>query len=180
MKFPIRLLWLCILAAGCTPSPRFTSGDSGDDERPERRSKYAPPEANRPKGRSDNFHLNDNLRLGWIIQGYLGRPYKRNSKYDPGMDCSEFTRAVFREYLKTDFPRTTDEQFSTGRQVSKSRLMFGDLVFFRTDGRGVSHVGIWVGYDEFVHASTSEGVIISSMDDEYWSQRYLGARRILE
>ncbi|MCH9025253.1 MAG: C40 family peptidase, partial [candidate division Zixibacteria bacterium] len=68
----------------------------------------------------------------------------------------------------------------TGQPVSKSKLRFGDLVFFKTDRKKVSHVGIYMDYDEFMHASSSNGIIITSMKNKYWSKRYIGARRVVE
>jgi lipoprotein Spr len=176
MKIAICLVIAIILVTGCTPAPRYISEKTD-------RSHYVPPVSERePSNRSNGqpTKLEDIIRLGWILQGYLGRPYKSGSQYQPGLDCSEFTREVFREYLHTDFPRTSQEQFTLGRQVPRTSLEFGDLVFFRTEGNSVSHVGVWVGYDEFIHASSSEGVIISRLDEKYWSKRYVGARRILE
>ena len=159
---------------GCTPAPRFTGTESSSPKREFER----PPERQEP--RADSTVTNDMIRLGWILQSYLGKPYKGSSSFEAGMDCSEFTRDVFRQYLHTDIPRTSQDQYSIGHEVPRAKLRFGDLVFFRTDGKQVSHVGIWVGYDEFIHASSSEGIIITSLEDGYWRKRYVGARRILE
>jgi cell wall-associated NlpC family hydrolase len=176
MKFDLVIIGAALLVTGCTPAPRY--GTEKTD-----RSHHVPPVPERKlpdRSVAETTRVEDYYRLGWILQAYLGRPYKSNSQYQPGLDCSEFTREVFREYLHTEIPRTSEEQFNLGREIPKARLEFGDLVFFRTDGNSVSHVGVWVGYDEFIHASSSEGVIISRMDEKYWSKRYAGARRILE
>jgi cell wall-associated NlpC family hydrolase len=77
-------------------------------------------------------------------------------------------------------PRTSKEQWTVGRSVSKAELQIGDLVFFaNTYTTGVSHLGIYVGDNQFIHASSSKGVIISSLDNTYWAPRYHGARRVL-
>lgn len=95
-----------------------------------------------------------------------------------GMDCSAYTQLVFKNN-GTSIPRTTRAQYATGTPVSKSNLQKGDLVFFNTSGRGVSHVGIYIGNNNFIHNSTSQAVMISSIYDRaYWGARYIGARRV--
>lgn len=123
---------------------------------------------------------NDNLKLGQILQSYLGRPYEGNSKFDPGLDCSHFTQSVFRKFNGIRLPRTAAEQYNSGLQIHIRHLKYGDLVFFNTVGREVSHVGIYVGHRRFIHVSSSRGVIISEMKQKYWSERYVGARRVIE
>lgn len=109
---------------------------------------------------------------------YLGVPYKWGGTTSAGFDCSGYTQVVFKNN-GTSIPRTTGQQYNTGTAVAKSNLQQGDLVFFNTTGRGVSHVGIYVGSNNFIHASTSRGVMISSINDPYyWGSRYLGARRV--
>ncbi len=151
---------------GCTGYPRYSSGKV-----------ELPAEA---RDRRVDFSTRDYIRLGLIIQGYLGRPYSGASRYDPGLDCSLFTQEVFKDYNQTQLPRTSEKQFQEGRPIPRQQLRYGDLVFFNTTGYGISHVGIYVGYNEFAHASTSQGVIISSLREEYWGKRYVGARRILK
>lgn len=111
-------------------------------------------------------------------RSYLGVPYKLGGTSRSGIDCSGFTQVVFKQN-GISIPRTTGQQFSTGTSVAKSNLKNGDLVFFNTMGRGVSHVGIYVGNNNFIHASTSRGVMISSIyDPHYWGSRYIGAKRV--
>jgi cell wall-associated NlpC family hydrolase len=122
---------------------------------------------------------NDYIRLGLILQDYLGKPYRGRSIFVRGVDCSLFAREVFEQFDEIELPRTVHEQYKMGREISYSHLAFGDLVFFRTERGKVSHVGIYVGDNRFIHASTSQGVIISSINEKYWAQRYAGGRRIL-
>lgn len=111
-------------------------------------------------------------------RSYLGVPYKLGGTTRGGIDCSGFTQNVFKEN-GVSIPRTTGQQYSTGSAVAKSNLQQGDLVFFNTSGRGVSHVGIYIGNNNFIHASTSRGVMVSSINDPYyWGSRYLGAKRV--
>jgi cell wall-associated NlpC family hydrolase len=86
---------------------------------------------------------------------------------------------VFERFDGTDLPRKASEQFKIGQRVRKNSLRYGDLVFFKINGRSISHVGIYIGHDEFVHASYSSGVVISHIDEKYWQKRFAGARRII-
>ncbi|MFS0688581.1 C40 family peptidase [Sporosarcina sp. 179-K 8C2 HS] len=109
---------------------------------------------------------------------YIGTPYAYGGTTTSGFDCSGYTQFVFKKQ-GIKIPRSTGEQFAMGTAVKKSDLKTGDLVFFNTFGNRVSHVGIYIGSSRFIHASTSKGVMISSVNDPaYWGKRYLGARRI--
>ena len=98
-------------------------------------------------------------------------------------DCSDFTSYVFSKQ-GFEIGGTTEEQYSKGRSVRKDELIAGDLVFFKDTYAsgykdGVSHVGIYTGDNQFIHLSSSaNGVKISSLEDAYWQQHWLGARRI--
>ncbi len=165
MPSRIALLIALVLLAGCRPYPRYRADAEGQ-----------PPGQ---RQRNVRYTTNDYIRLGGIMQSYLGKPYVGKSKYEEGVDCSAFTRAVFKEFDGTLLPRTVSGQFKSGNRLSRSQVGYGDLVFFRSDRGGVSHVGISVGFDRFIHVSSSRGVIISSLGDKHWSQRWMGARRIL-
>lgn len=109
---------------------------------------------------------------------FLGVPYVFGGTTPGGFDCSGFTRYVYWT-VGVDLPRMADEQFDVGRPVGYSRLQPGDLVFFTTYTAGASHSGIYLGGGRFISATSSRGVAIDRMDSSYWSQRYIGARRVL-
>lgn len=114
--------------------------------------------------------------------GMLGTPYKfGGSNPDQGLDCSGFVRHVYKETAGVSLPRSARDMSKEGQQVAQAELKPGDLVFFNTRKKPNSHVGIYKGDGEFIHASSSrtKQVTISRMDQKYWASRFDGARRVL-
>ncbi|WP_153722086.1 MULTISPECIES: C40 family peptidase [Sporosarcina] len=121
---------------------------------------------------------NSSTSLISSLRTHMGTPYVYGGTTPSGFDCSGYIQYVFKKEGHS-VPRTTGQQFSTGTSVSKNNLQVGDLVFFNTTGRGVSHVGVYAGSNNFIHASTSKGVTVTSLNDPYyWGSRYIGARRV--
>jgi len=116
------------------------------------------------------------LRLTKTAMRFLGVPYAWGGTSFSGVDCSGFVQAVFHRN-GIDLPRTADAQFTVGHPISQRSLLPGDLVFFQTYAAGASHVGIYVGSGNFVHASSSQGVRVDSLYETYYASRYIGARR---
>lgn len=111
-------------------------------------------------------------------QRWQGTPYRLGGTSSEGIDCSALVQNVFADTFSLDLPRATRYQVNEGAAVGRESLEPGDLVFFRPPGS--RHVGIYVGDERFLHASTSRGVMISSLDNVYWQRYYWKARRPLE
>ncbi|MDW8846931.1 bifunctional murein DD-endopeptidase/murein LD-carboxypeptidase [Erwinia sp. P7711] len=109
---------------------------------------------------------------------WKGVRYRLGGTSKRGIDCSAFVQTTFREQFGLDLPRSTYEQEDSGKSINRGKLRPGDIVLFRAGSTG-RHVGIYLGNDNFVHASTSSGVMISSLNDSYWKKRYREARRVL-
>ena len=121
----------------------------------------------------------DQGRMGKIIAGYLRTPYKVGGTGKLGLDCSGLVFVVYRDYNNSHLPVSAVSLFKSLKTVEYKDIKYGDLVFFSFDGTEVSHVGIYVGNDKFVHASQSNGVIISSIVEDYYRASYKGSRRVL-
>jgi len=114
-----------------------------------------------------------------LAKSYTGVPYVWGGSSPNGFDCSGFTSYILSRNGFT-IPRVSADQYNYGKWVDKSRLLPGDLVFFTTYKPGPSHVGIYLGNNQFAHASSGAGKItISSLSNPYYSQRYIGARRVI-
>lgn len=115
------------------------------------------------------------LRAG--IQSWLGTPHRMGGMSHRGIDCSGLVVILYDDLFRTRLPRTTTALMRTGRRVEKKNLNAGDLVFFKPTYK-LHHVGIYLGRGEFVHTSTSYGVMISRMDHDFWRRCYLTSRRL--
>lgn len=110
-------------------------------------------------------------------QKYMGVPYVWGGETPDGFDCSGFTQYVMKQNGIT-IPRTAADQFAAGTPVDKANLQVGDMVFFTTYKPGASHVGFYMGNGKFIHASSAaKAVTVSNLDEAYYTQHYIGARR---
>ncbi len=111
-------------------------------------------------------------------QALLGSPYRYGGAGPDAFDCSGLVSFVYAKFGVTT-PRTAAQQFAVARPVPRADLRAGDLVFFRLAGSSVSHVGVYIGDGEFVHApQTGTPVRIASLDDDYFRPRFAGAGRL--
>lgn len=110
---------------------------------------------------------------------FIGKPYVWGAEGPRSFDCSGFTKYVYNAF-GVNLPHYTGSQIGEGSSVPRNNLKQGDLIFFNTDGP-VSHVGIYVGDGEFIHASSGSGKItVSNLGKSYYASRYAGARRIFK
>ena len=132
-----------------------------------------PPAVSSSAGRGDVDDL-----IGSAM-GFLGVAYRFGGASPSGFDCSGFMQYIFRKAFAVNLPRTSAEQANVGVAVNRSQLQPGDMVFFRTAGSRISHVGMYIGNDRFIHAPrTGKRIEITSLSNRYWSARYATARRV--
>lgn len=117
-------------------------------------------------------------RLMRAYSHWKGTPYRFGGSTSSGVDCSALIQNIYRKEFGINLPRTTVEQIKSGKRVKPKNLKSGDIVFFKT-GRRQLHSGIYLRGGKFMHASTSQGVIISEMKNAYWRKRFVRARRVL-
>lgn len=152
-----------VFAAGCASSESSTNTSSG-------------PSAAQS---SETWSPSDVVaELRSAADEWKGTPHDLGGTSQHGVDCSGLVQSVYTDRFQHSVPRTTEKQVRAGVQVSRSDLQPGDLVFFRP-GWKKRHVGIYVSDGEFLHASSSQGVAISSLDKSYWTERWWQARRLL-
>lgn len=168
LRHSTALLLLAFSIQGCLPASRTTHS------------------ANRSKQDAQVLHTAHSAeglsatrrQVLMAAEQWLGTPYRYGGSSTSGTDCSGFVRSVFRD-VRVALPRTSSEQATVGSSISRGNLQAGDLLFFNTSGGGVSHVGIAIDREKFIHASTSSGVIVSSLNDDYYAGTFMFARRVL-
>ncbi len=161
---------LLVLAGCATTAPRSGGGDSqsygiGDDH-------YSEPSV--LKARSNDVLMR--------ALGLVGTPYRYGgSSIAGGFDCSGLVGFVFKDAAGLDLPRSTRELIDiSARKIDRDSLQPGDLVFFNPRGGRVSHIGIYVGEDRFVHAPATGGTVrLDSLNSAYWRKYYVSAKRVL-
>ena len=120
-----------------------------------------------------------NLSLFGFIDDWFGTRYRMGGSTKDGIDCSALTSSLLLAVYGFVVPRTARQQYKATQHIKRGNLQEGDLVFFNTHG-GVSHVGLYLDNNYFVHASASQGVTISSLDDNYYSKRFICGGRVEE
>jgi lipoprotein Spr len=113
------------------------------------------------------------------IDDWFGAPYRYGGNTKGGIDCSAFSQTVMHDVYNQTLPRTAQEQFDSRMIIGKADLREGDLVFFHTSGRknDITHVGVYLANNKFIHASLSGGISIADLNDPYWKPRFRGAGR---
>ena len=160
-------------STGAVPRPFPVPGGSPAAPAPHS-TPTSPPPVNSRAGHT----LADAYALAGTALSFRGAPYRNGGVNPDGFDCSGFTQYVFARH-GVALPRDVREQYRLGQPVKPEQLAAGDLIFFSTTEQGASHVAIAIGGDEFVHAPSSSGVVrVEHIGSTYWSQRYVGARRL--
>jgi cell wall-associated NlpC family hydrolase len=119
-----------------------------------------------------------NIPMLKAIDEWWGTRYCMGGSSKSCIDCSAFTQVLMYNVYNINLPRTAQEQYNNSSKIGVEELNEGDLVFFNTGGRAISHVGVYLLNNKFVHAATSGGVMISDLNDSYWQSRFKGAGRM--
>ena len=114
-----------------------------------------------------------NIEFIKVIVPWLGSPYKYGGNSINGTDCSGFVSSIYSIFFKIELDRTSLLIYQNARKINKSEVKEGDLVFFKTDGKKVSHVGITITPNHFIHASSKKGVVVNSLNEPYYSKNFV-------
>lgn len=112
------------------------------------------------------------------IYGWIGTPYEYAGESKSGTDCSGFTMMVYQDVYGKSIERGSSAQHGQAKEIKKENLREGDLVFFKINTEKVGHVGIYITDGYFVHASSSKGVMISNLSENYYAKYYFSSGRI--
>lgn len=171
MRYVVAIL-LALVLVGCKAKKVVATGSSGSttttttlSTATEKKLGFAIPK-------------NANKALYTEVADWLGTPYKYGGETKSGTDCSGFVQAVYTKVYNKTLPRSSKEQYGFVKKIDQDKLTEGDLIFFNTSGKGVSHVGIFLYGQRFAHASSSKGVIVSQLTEPYWKNAYLGCGRV--
>jgi lipoprotein Spr len=134
------------------------------------------------KDLSEKLHLEidkkDNIKLYQFVSEWLGVPHKDGGCDKRGTDCSCFVRMAYDHAYRIILPRNSAEMFKQSERIRQGELKEGDLVFFKIKSTKVSHVGVYLKDNWFAHVSSSKGVMINSLDEDYYQKYYVGAGKV--
>jgi lipoprotein Spr len=119
-----------------------------------------------------------NTTLFAFIEDWWGAPYVYGGKNKNGVDCSGFANSLLTTVFRLNSSGSSAQMYDKAKKLKDSEMKEGDLVFFRTNGKTISHVGVYLNNSKFVHASTSSGVMISDLNETYWKKYYAGGGRM--
>ncbi len=166
----------------------FIIGQLYADERVEETPVIAAPVHAKPRRQADGSECNnalglkcdngDNNRLYEAVNGWLGVPYKYGGTDRNGIDCSAFVGVIYKEVYGVTLHRTANDMLRDVTLVAREALREGDLLFFTNSKGKVSHVGIYLKEGLFAHASTSNGVSVSRVDEGYWQKHFYKGGRV--
>ena len=143
------------------------------------------------KEANKSFYKEYSIKLGYQLEGYedmdfikmvaswIGVPYKFGGCSREGIDCSCFVNTFYFDFYGITLRRRAEDMLNDIHRVYINELQQGDIIFYKINGQKISHVGIYISKNHFVHASTSKGVMINSLDEPYYKKYYSGAGRVL-
>lgn len=188
-----------LMLAGCESVKNFMARDLEDedfiigqlyvDERVDETPVISTPVKAKPKRKkADGTDCNnalglqcdddDNEALYAAVNRWLGVPYKYGGTDRKGIDCSAFVGTIYKEVYGKTLHRTSNDMLRDVNLIGKSQLREGDILFFTNSKGKVSHVGIYLKDGLFAHASTSQGVCVSKVDDSYWTKHFYKGGRV--
>lgn len=195
LSYVATLLAFLLIFAGCKSNSATTAhyrGDSlyGDsdhrngagksDGKPGRPGKPAMPSSSAAEVYARAKQISDPLQRALVEEAvdWLGVPYQWGGSSRDGADCSGMVLGVYLNVCGLKMPRTANDMSQWCKSVGRDALRPGDLVFFSQDGERVSHVGMYVGDNEMIHASSSRGVTVSPLSQDYWVKNFYGCGRV--
>lgn len=120
----------------------------------------------------------ENIKLYSFIDEWYGVPYKYGGKNKNGIDCSNFTSTLYNFVYNKSITGSSSSIFDQCKPISKNNLEEGDLVFFKIDGDKISHIGVYLQNNKFVHATTKKGVMINDLDEAYYKKYFYKSGRL--
>lgn len=178
IKYFFYILFILIILTSCQPSVRFSIQDNTSSFKDEDKDKHVRNGSNKKLEQENGKNIDF---IGNLIikeaEKWLGTPYCSGGETRDCIDCSGFTMNVY-ENVGINLPRSAAEQYDYSIKLNEKDCVAGDLVFFGV-GNKISHVGIYAGNKEFIHSSSSKGVVRQSLSDSYYSKKFMGYCRVI-
>jgi lipoprotein Spr len=159
LKLRVFVLFLILIAASCRTAKPVSDNQEKSKGSPEKTHNHA-------------SEINKNFQK--LVNDWLGSPYKYGGCTKEGTDCSGMVYTFYKEVYQIELPRSSEEIYKKARKIDENQVKPGDLVFFAIKNKQVSHVGMYLSERKFIHSSTSKGVIVSSLNELYYKERFIG------
>ena len=177
MTFKYVLVALCMFyMVSCKHQQTVTKSTDSNSTKTESSSKSIKKQYANKLGVSESDIKNETLYK--FINEWQGVPYKYSGKDKSGIDCSGLTSTLYLKVYKKTISSNTKALVGEVKKINESDLKEGDLVFFNTNGKSISHVGVYLQNNKFVHASTKKGVMVSDMNEPYFKKTYVSSGRV--